>query len=106
MSKLRIGWIGCGTHANEMLLPQLIRFDTRIAALCDVDPGRLNATGDRFGISPENRLSDWHELLARPDVPLGSAISEYVDVAHAFFDRPEPNFVNGVLDAVAKVVRS
>ena len=46
-----------------------------------------------------------YELLARPDVPLGSAISEYVDVAHAFFDRPEPNFVNGVLDAVAKVVR-
>ena len=47
-----------------------------------------------------------YELLARPDVPLGSAISEYVDVAHAFFDRPEPNFVNGVLDAVAKAVRS
>ncbi|WEK47690.1 MAG: transcription antitermination factor NusB [Candidatus Andeanibacterium colombiense] len=47
-----------------------------------------------------------YELLARPDVPLGSAISEYVDVAHAFFDRPEANFVNGVLDAVAKAVRS
>jgi len=47
-----------------------------------------------------------YELLARPDVPLGSAISEYVDVAHAFFDRPEANFVNGVLDGVAKAVRN
>ena len=25
-----------------------------------------------------------YELLARPDVPVGSVISEYVDVAHAF----------------------
>lgn len=47
-----------------------------------------------------------YELLARADVPTGSAISEYVDVAHAFFDAREAKFVNGVLDAVAKVVRS
>lgn len=47
-----------------------------------------------------------YELLARPDVPLGSAISEYVDVAHAFFERTEAKFANGVLDAVGKAVRS
>ena len=46
-----------------------------------------------------------YELLARPDVPKASAISEYVDVAHAFFDSREAKFVNGVLDAVAKQVR-
>ena len=46
-----------------------------------------------------------YELLARADVPTGAAIGEYVDVAHAFFDAREAKFVNGVLDAVAKVVR-
>ena len=46
-----------------------------------------------------------YELLARPDVPVGTAISEYVDVAHAFFEEREAKFVNGVLDAVAKAVR-
>ena len=46
-----------------------------------------------------------YELLARPDVPTASAITEYVDVAHAFFDEREAKFVNGVLDAVAKAVR-
>ncbi len=46
-----------------------------------------------------------YELLARKDVPIGSVISEYVDVAHAFFDPPEAKFVNGVLDGVAKAVR-
>jgi len=46
-----------------------------------------------------------YELLARADVPTGTAISEYIDVAHAFFDPRETKFVNGVLDAVAKAVR-
>ena len=46
-----------------------------------------------------------YELLARADIPTGAAISEYVDVAHAFFDEREAKFVNGVLDAVAKAVR-
>jgi len=47
-----------------------------------------------------------YELIARADVPVGTAISEYVDVAHAFFDEREAKFVNGVLDKVAKAVRS
>ena len=46
------------------------------------------------------------ELLARADVPTAAAINEYVDVAHAFFAARDAKFVNGVLDAVAKVVRS
>jgi N utilization substance protein B len=47
-----------------------------------------------------------YELLARADVPTASVISEYVDVAHAFYDRREAGFVNGLLDAIAKAVRA
>ena len=46
-----------------------------------------------------------YELIARKDVPVASVISEYVDVAHAFSDKRESGFVNGLLDAVAKVAR-
>ena len=46
-----------------------------------------------------------YELLARADVPVASVISEYVDVAHAFYDKRESGFVNGLLDAIAKEVR-
>ena len=46
-----------------------------------------------------------YELLARADVPASSVISEYVDVAHAFYDKRETGFVNGLLDAIAKVAR-
>ncbi len=47
-----------------------------------------------------------YELLARADVPTATVITEYVDVAHAFFDKREAGFVNGLLDAIAKDVRS
>jgi N utilization substance protein B len=38
-------------------------------------------------------------------VPTSAAISEYLDVVHAFFDQGDVRFANGVLDAVAKAVR-
>jgi N utilization substance protein B len=46
-----------------------------------------------------------YELIARPDVPVASVISEYIDVADAFYDKREKGFVNGLLDAIAKVAR-
>jgi N utilization substance protein B len=46
-----------------------------------------------------------YELIARPDVPVGAVVSEYVDVAKAFYDAREAGFVNGLLDAMAKDVR-
>jgi N utilization substance protein B len=39
-------------------------------------------------------------------VPTAAVISEYLDVADAFYDRREKGFVNGLLDAVAKTVRT
>jgi N utilization substance protein B len=46
-----------------------------------------------------------YELMARRDVPDATVISEYVDVAKAFYDKRETGFVNGLLDAVAKSAR-
>ena len=43
-----------------------------------------------------------HEITRRPDIPARVVITEYVDVAHAFFDGAEPGLVNGVLDRVAR----
>lgn len=50
-------------------------------------------------------LAAIYELTARPDIPTKVIISEYVDLAAAFFDGPEPGFVNGVLDRLAKQLR-
>lgn len=45
------------------------------------------------------------ELTERRDVPGKVVITEYVDVARAFFEADEPGLVNGVLDAVARQAR-
>lgn len=50
------------------------------------------------------RAGSW-ELLARPDIPARVIISEYIEVAHAFFSGKEPGMVNGILDRLAHVLR-
>ena len=66
MNPVRVGWIGCGLHANEMLLPQLVRHDVRLTAICDVDAERLGRTAARYGV--EHATRDWRELLGRSDI--------------------------------------
>jgi N utilization substance protein B len=39
------------------------------------------------------------------DVAVRVVISEYIDVAHAFFEAEEPRVVNGVLDQMARKLR-
>lgn len=46
------------------------------------------------------------ELAGCSDVPSRVAISEYVDVAKAFYSGSEPGLVNAVLDRIARVVRA
>jgi transcription antitermination protein NusB len=46
-----------------------------------------------------------YEILVRGDVPARVVISEYVDIAHAFFGEDEPKVVNGILDRLSHKVR-
>jgi N utilization substance protein B len=45
------------------------------------------------------------ELEQRPDIPVAVVIDEYVEIAHAFFQGPEPGFVNATLDAASRDLR-
>lgn len=47
-----------------------------------------------------------YELANRTDVPARVAISEYVDVARAFFEGDVPPMVNAVLDALGRTLRA
>ena len=46
-----------------------------------------------------------YEILDRDDVPARVTISEYVDIAHAFFSDEEPKVVNGILDRIGHKAR-
>ncbi len=45
------------------------------------------------------------EILDRKDVPVAVIVTEYVEIAQAFFSEDEPKLVNAVLDRIAKQIR-
>ena len=45
------------------------------------------------------------ELKERRDVPVAVIVTEYVEIAKAFFEDEEPKLVNAVLDRIAKQLR-
>ena len=66
--KVRVAMIGAGTMANSVHYPSLASFeDVEIAAICDLDPERLHATAEKYGI--DRRYSDYRKMVeeAAPD---------------------------------------
>lgn len=47
-----------------------------------------------------------YELIAEISLPSQIILDEYVSIAHAFFEGAEPKFINGILDAVSRDVRT
>ncbi|MDF0603157.1 Gfo/Idh/MocA family oxidoreductase [Psychromarinibacter sp. C21-152] len=77
---INIGWIGCGRHARQMLLPQLGRNGLRIAALCDRDGDALQRTAAEYGVTALH--DDFRELVATPGLDaVGMAVGP--DLHHA-----------------------
>ncbi|MBV2183302.1 MAG: Gfo/Idh/MocA family oxidoreductase, partial [Rhizobium sp.] len=91
---LKIGWIGCGIHATQMLLPQVVRHDVQLAALCDIDGVRLAAAGRQFGVS--KLTSDAAELIATPGLDaIGMAVgpNQHLLFGKAALERGLPVFM-------------
>ena len=91
---LNIGWIGCGRHATQMLLPQLGRSGLRIGALCDRDEAALAATAAQYGVAAT--YTDWQQMLDQPGLDaIGMAVGPQVHYAAtlAALDRGLPVFM-------------
>ena len=64
---VRLGVIGCGLVAQAVHFHYLGELEERfeVRALCDVSPGALDFSGDRFFPRAE-RFDDWREVLEQP----------------------------------------
>jgi virulence factor len=61
-NRVRVAMIGAGAMANRVHYPSLASFaDVEIAAICDIDAARLNATADRYGVSA--RYADYQKMI-------------------------------------------
>lgn len=60
--RVRVAVVGAGRMANSVHYPSLASFaDVEIAAVCDVAPGPLQATADKYGI--ERRYTDYRRMI-------------------------------------------
>ena len=84
----RVGWIGCGRHAEQMLLPQLARHDVELVAVCDIHADTAGKIGRRYGVS--NVFTDFRALLDVPGIDIvGMAVGpvQHRDMAVAALER-------------------
>jgi len=62
LDKVRVAMIGAGGMANRVHYPSLASFaDVEIAAICDLDPRRLEATANQYEI--EQRYLDYRKMV-------------------------------------------
>jgi transcription antitermination protein NusB len=96
-------------EADETLFADIVRGAT--ARRADIDAVIVRALTPDWPIERLEAIlrailrAGAYELLARADVPARVVISEYLEVAHAFFSGKEPALVNGVLDRLGRLLR-
>ena len=78
MKQLRAGVIGLGVGEAHLRSYQAID-GVEVAAICDIDPKRLDEIGDRYGVA--NRHSDYHAITENPAIDVVSICS--YDDSHA-----------------------
>ena len=67
--KYRIGSIGLGGISHGVHIPGIQRSpDLELAALCDIDEKRLFERAEEYGIPRDHCFTDYHDLIACPDV--------------------------------------
>ncbi|MFC5521916.1 Gfo/Idh/MocA family protein [Polaromonas jejuensis] len=62
----RVVWVGCGRHAEQMLLPQLSRHDIELVGVCDINLAAAEMVARRYGV--QHVATDYKELLALPSI--------------------------------------
>ncbi|MBL6946147.1 MAG: transcription antitermination factor NusB [Rhodospirillales bacterium] len=108
--------------ADRTAMESVSRLDPDTAFLGELVRGVAERNSDLEGMISPALSSEWplerleavlrailkagaFELFARSDVPVRVVISEYVDIAHAFFEGKETGLVNAVLDRIGRVLR-
>jgi myo-inositol 2-dehydrogenase / D-chiro-inositol 1-dehydrogenase len=93
----RVIWAGCGRHAEQMLLPQLMRHDVELVGVCDLQPAAAERVARRYGVP--HVATDFAKLLSLPGIEVaGMAVGplQHRDLSiaalqrglHVFMEKP------------------
>ena len=84
----RVVWIGCGRHAEQMLLPQLVRHDVELVGVCDINADAAQRAARRYGAA--HAVTDFRALLTLPGIDVvGMAVgpTPHRDISIAVLER-------------------
>ena len=71
--KLRAAVVGVGNIGQSAHIPAYLNStEAELVALCDIDEQRLAQVGERFGIAPEHRYTDYREMYANENLDVVS----------------------------------
>ncbi len=93
--------------ADKKLFAKIMRgVEDRGSDLADILKANTRDEGKRLEpLIKAILLCASYELLAHSEIDSPIIINDYLNVAHSFFESGESSLINGVLDAVSKVVR-
>jgi predicted dehydrogenase len=114
---LRVAFIGCGGVTNFHMPSLKLIPEVEVVAGCDIDPNRLKAFGEKWGVT--KLYSDWNQMLkeVQPDIanvctPNGLHMAPSVDASnagcHVFVEKPmamTPAECQRMIDAAKKADR-
>lgn len=97
---------GVGAELDEALFAALLSGAVEQQAAIDQTIAARLASGWRLerldAVARAVLRAGVTELLRFPNTPIEIVINDYVEIAHMFFDGPEPAFINATLDGIAK----
>ena len=97
-------------EADEEFFTEVVRGVVRLQSKIDVEiEKRLAKSWTLARLDSTARAilrSAAYEFIHRADIPAKAIISEYLEIAKAFFGEEDPRFVNAVLDAMARATRA
>src|SRR5690554_2414072 len=67
---INVGIIGCGRISDLHAAAYEGLETARIVAVCDANEAIARDRAEAWGVAPENVFTDFHELLARPDIDM------------------------------------
>lgn len=104
--------VGMDLEGGEMVSPDEALFKSILAGvsnrseeLNEILKARLSSS-DTESLLKSILLCGVYELIGHSDIDKPIVISDYINIAHGFYEGAEPKLVNGVLDAVAKENRA
>jgi len=115
LAEFEAHWIGQEVEGEQYNPAELDFFRAIVSGVLNdqraIDRGLDDALAEGWPLKRVEALmrailrAGFYELKDRPDVPARVVITEYVDIAGAFFGPEECGMINAVLDALAREAR-